>query len=406
MASVRGKGSIQALEKPERTCRRWRLQVRSGRDHVNGGYLRHTRVFHGTKTDAQKALRDFVAEIENGLRTDKATVSFAEYAEEWRQEREQNGYVSANTSKKALYNIRAMLPYIGNTKLRDLDTDTISRLMLKVRTTGGRDGNGRSGTTCRLIYTILNQILNDAVVRNVISKNPCDGIKPPKLDTEEKEALPTNEARRLAALLAKGEPDARRVGALLALTCGLRRGEVCALRWSDIDLKANALRVTHTLSSDGLSITAPKTKASRRVIPLDSAVAEYLAAWKKRQAGLLLANGISQGTERAVVSNSAGEYIDPSGFARWWRQWSQANGFGDYNLHQLRHSYATLLCANGVDLVTASGLMGHSGTAMLMKVYAHQTPENTIKAQAAVGNILFGKQEAPVIPFDSIRKGA
>ena len=208
-----------------------------------------------------------------------------------------------------------MLPYIGNTKLRDLDTDTVSRLMLKMRTTGGRGGSGRSGTTCRLIYTILNQILSDAVARNIISRNPCDGVKPPKLDTKEKEALPTSEAKRLARLLTESEPDTYRTGALLALTCGLRRGEVCALRWSDIDFDANVLRVEHTLSSDGKSITAPKTKASRRIIPLDKSIIRHLQLWKTKQAVILLSHGISQGIDRAVISNGAGEFVDPSNLA-------------------------------------------------------------------------------------------
>lgn len=382
------------------------MQVRCGRDHVNGGYMRHTRVYHGTKTEAQKALRDYIAEIESGLRADRADVTFAEYSEEWRSERERNGYISANTSLKDSYNIRAVLQFIGNIRLRDIDADTIAQLMTKLRNTGGKEGKGRSGTTCHAIYTMLNQVFSEAVSRKVISSNPCEGVKPPKNDTEEKEALPLSEARRLARLLTTGEPDAYRIGILLAITCGLRRGEICALAWSDVDFETGSLRIAHTLSSDGRFVTAPKTQASKRVIPLDDAVAKKLQEWKTLQAVSLLANGISQEEDKAVVGNGAGQSIDPSNLARWWRRWSAMNGFKGYSLHQLRHSYATLLCANGVDLVTASGLMGHSGTAMLMKVYAHQTPENTKRAQETVSGVLFGRQEAPMIPFDSVRKGA
>lgn len=223
MAKVTGEGSLQAMEQPERTCRRWRMQVRTGRDHVNGGYARRTRVFHGTKTEARKALREFISEVESGLRIDKANLSFAAYATEWLREREASGEISKGTLRKNEYHVSAMLPYIGNVRIAEIDADTLARLMVKLRSEGGKRGEGLSGTSVRGMFVTLNHMMSDAVKRDMLLSNPCSKVKPPKNDTKEKDALPVSEAQRLAGLLTDGVPDAHRMGALLALSCGLRR---------------------------------------------------------------------------------------------------------------------------------------------------------------------------------------
>lgn len=406
MARVQGKGSLQALDKPERGCKRWRMQVRCGRDHVNGGYARHTRVFHGTKTEAQKALRSYIAEVESGLRVDKKSLTFAFYAKEWMDERTLSGDIAQGTLRKNSYHIAAILPYIGNVRLSDIDADTVARLMVKLRTEGGKKGNGISGTTAHNIFVTLSHMLADAVRRNLILGNPCEKVKPPKLDTKEKRALSLEDARRLTQLLTEDNSNAHYIGALLALSCGLRREEICGLTWGDFDQAEGCIRITHALPADGKQLAPPKSDASRRIIPLDPFVLAHLSEWKTVQDVKLLGKGISQNGGCPVVCNADGGLMHPQNFARWWSRWAKKNGFEGCTLHQLRHTFATMLVANGTDMVTAADLMGHSDTTMLARVYAHLVPENASKATAAVGSALFGSRNTPVLPFASLAKGA
>lgn len=406
MTKVTGEGSLQAMEQPERTCRRWRMQVRTGRDYVNGGYSRRTRVFRGTKTEARKALRSFISEVESGLRVDKANLSFAAYAAEWVKEREASGEISKGTLRKNEYHVSAMLPYIGNVRVVDIDADTVARLVVKLRNEGGKRCAGLSGTSVRGMFVTLSHMLGDAVTRDMLLANPCSKVKPPKNDTKEKEALPVSEAQRLVGLLTAGMPDAHRMGALLALSCGLRREEVCGLRWSDFDTTAGCVRVTHALPADGKKLAPPKSDASRRTIPLDGSMLSAMDRWKSAQAVELLGKGIAQKPETPVVSSAVGGFMHPQNFARWWSFYAKRNGLEGYTLHQLRHTFATVMVASGVDMVTAADLMGHSDTAMLAKVYAHLVPENATRAVAVVGGVLFGGKETPVVPFAALAKGA
>ncbi|MEG2532989.1 MAG: phage integrase SAM-like domain-containing protein [Gordonibacter sp.] len=179
MSKVAGEGSLQAMEQPERTCRRWRMQVRTGRDYVNGGYSRRTRVFRGTKTEARKAPRSFISEVESGLRVDKANLSFAAYAVEWVKEREASGEISKGTLRKNEYHVSAMLPYIGNVRVVDIDADTVARLVVKLRNEGGKRCAGLSGTSVRGMFVTLSHMLGDAVTRDMLLANPCSKVKPP-----------------------------------------------------------------------------------------------------------------------------------------------------------------------------------------------------------------------------------
>lgn len=406
MARVQGRGSIQALEKPERTCKRWRLRVGTGYDYVTKKYTQATRIFRGTKTQAQAALRDFIEEVESGMKLKKAKMSFAEYTDEWLEARRLSGDIAKGTQRKNTEDLTRLMPYLGNIALADLDSENIGKALTLVRINGGKQCKAYSGTTMNGVYRALYMVLESARKAKIIAYNPCEDVPAPRKDTKEKEAMPQSEARRLIGILMDGDPESSRMAFLLALTCGLRREEACGLCWRDFDPVNRCIRVQNAYSADDLELVKPKTESSQRIIPLTPDVYERMREWKTVQAVQLLELGIPQSEDTPVVSTPDGGHKHPENLARSWRRFKNKHGFEPYTLHQLRHTFATRLVAAGVDMKTASTLMGHSSIAMLEKIYAHFVSENAEKAIAALNDDLFGESESVIVPFTDIQKTA
>lgn len=400
MAKIRGKGTIVPLEKPERRCQKWQLRVSVGRDPVTGRYKTKTRRFEGSKTEAQMELRAFINELESGVRTDTTEMTFGAYAERWLRAREASGQVARGTLRKDRQRVSYLLPFIGDIRLLDLTADVLERAVLRLLTEGGKGGRPLSGTTVNGAFVTLKQVLDDAVRKDVLLRNPCEKVTPPRKDTAEKAALDKTRARHLACLLTDGPPDARRMGALLALCCGLRRGEVLGLRWQDVDFESRVLHVSHSLSADGRELKGPKSAAGKRAMPIGGPLLDCLRAWRGVQGRYLVSLGIMPDGGCPIVTNSEGGTIHPENYGRWWRAWADENGYPDLSFHQLRHTYATMLVAQGTDLVTAKGLMGHSDASMLTSVYAHQVDENRIQAAQGIQSELF-PSAASVVGFPS-----
>lgn len=399
MAKIQGNGSIQPLEKPERTCRRWRLRVNTGFDHITGKYGQKTKTFRGTKTQAQAALRDFIEDVESGMKLKRAQTPFSVYADEWLETRKLSGDISSGTLRKNTTDLKRLKQYIGNVSLNDLDAENITRALIQVKTHGGQPGAPLSGTTMNGVFRVLKQVLESARKARIIPSNPCENVQAPRKDTKEKEALSRDDARRLTALLTDGEPEPKTVGFLLALTCGLRREEVCGLCWRDFDPAAKCIRVEHAYSEDECKEVEPKTKSSKRIVPLVPETLARLNEWKSLQEFQLWILGVGQSQDTPVVSIADGGHMHPQNFARAWKRYRKRHGFGDYTLHQLRHTFATRLVASGVDIKTAATLMGHASVNMLERVYAHFVPENAERAIAALGEDLFGDSQSVIVPF-------
>lgn len=391
MVKVTGKGSIIPLEDKAR-CAKWQLRVPVGKNHITKKYQTKTRRFEGTKTEAEAELRAFINELESGIRVDLMDVRFAAQADRWLEYRIKFDNIALGTQRKLRYQIKTMNMHLGSIKVVDLDSDTVESFYLALMDGDTLSGKPMSGTSTNQLAVTLKAILASAVKRKIILINPCDEAMTPSPDTAEREALSINEARRLMGLLLDGDPEAHTVGVLLALSCGLRRGEVLGLRWGDYDPEAKCLKIMHSLSEDGREFGSTKTKNSKRTIPLDGETAKRLEDWRGVQGRFLLGLGLPQDNGRAIITSAIGGNMHPANFGRWWGVFKKKHGFEKFSLHQLRHTFATLMVANQVDLVTAKALMGHKDTTMLTEIYAHVVPENLSKATATVGRILHEKK--------------
>jgi integrase len=180
----------------------------------------------------------------------------------------------------------------------------------------------------------------------------------------------------------------KNIGILLSLHTGLRIGELCAIRWDDIDLARRTLSVTKTIQRiyikeiDGraftkITITAPKTKASVRELPLSSFLSAQLARLYSAEKERIL-SASEAGTETYLLTGKA-DYIEPRSYRNYYNRYLRGADIPHLNFHGLRHTFATEMIRHGADVKTLSGLLGHSSVSLTMDLYVHPQMEQKRK---------------------------
>lgn len=367
------------------------------------------RVNSHSKSEKARCLREFRAELEKGARADVRNLTFGEYASEWLKEREAKaraGQLAARTVSKEANRLKTINMTFGDWRIREITRRDIKRFQLAI-TSADEEGHaptvsGRpvSGTTAHGIRITLRQILQEAKRDEVIERNPCEDLKAPAIDTKEKEPLSAQEAARFRALLDAATPRPSLVAFRLCLFAGLRRGEACGLRWSDVDLEGGTITIRHSLCSETLELKEPKTEAGARTIPLDAGTVAYLRAYRKAQAEKLFSLGLPIG-EACVCAKAGTAYMHPENLTRSLIRFAKKNGFEGVTPHILRHTYCTLLFAADVDPKTVQYLMGHSDIKTTLGVYAHYLKNKGMEAAHAVGRLMDSLPESNVFQLDA-----
>jgi integrase len=184
-----------------------------------------------------------------------------------------------------------------------------------------------------------------------------------------------------------------------ALYTGMRRGELMALKWGNVDLLANVIRVRKSLEqtkAGGLRFKVAKTKAGRRNITLPDIVVETLRDHRRQQLELRVALGLGKLSDDALVfpDNLEGAPRSPNAITKAWAAAAEALGVPDVTLHGLRHTHASQLIDAGVDIVTISKRLGHASPNVTLQVYAHLFKNSDAKAADAINAALAGPRQA------------
>lgn len=423
----RGRGSVwPAKDSAGRIVRNvWR--VRYTWTDADGGEHKENRTAYGTKSDAWAAVADMEAAHALGVTGDGRRVTFADFAADWQEAREQSGELSAAACAESRRIASRFSEYIGKTPVADITPAMIDGMMRKIREDRRRpDGSTLSNNTLRKYHVYLSQIMRKACDYDLIARNPCDRVKKPRAQEVHRRALSAADARRLSAEVAdeleraareydakerrmrrlgKDGPRARLYGVgelanLIAVQIGLatgaRLGEVLGMTWAAVDLEGRTIRIDKARKKahgGGWETAAPKTAAGRRIVHIDAGTAARLAWWKTLQARMLRdlgALGSRQRTppETPVVCNGAGTWSDQDNFSRWWRDWRDAHGFRSLKFHELRHTQATQLLANGTDIETVRARLGHANAAITMSFYVHPVSDKDGEAADMLGELL------------------
>lgn len=243
------------------------------------------------------------------------------------------------------------------------------------------------------MHAVLHRCFRDAVRWKKIPFNPADSADPPKLSADDdRDEMQVWTPAQVQTFLA--HVQAERLYALwaLAFSTGMRRGELCGLRWSDVDLDAGRLRVAQTLARVGkrLEYGTPKSKRSRRSLPLDTRTVAALKSWKAQQARERLAWGPAYNDTGLVFNREDGSPLSPDGVGKAFEVRARKSKLPIIRLHDIRHTYASISLASGVNIKVLSERLGHATVAFTLDVYGHLLPGMQEDAAEQVAGLIFG----------------
>jgi len=353
--------------------KRWRVIVYAGRDPITGR-KRQKSVSVASRAEAKQAEAWLITEVGAGQHRGTVNRTVAELLDRWLEWRQSVRPISPTTvATYRGYIDRSILPAIGKLQLGRLDAATLDAFYAHLRKRGGKGGRPMAASSVHQVHAILSGALNRAVVWGWTAHNPARLATPPSIERTDLQPPAVEDAARLLAVALAEDPE---LGLFLrlAVMLGARRGELCALRWSDVDLdQGEVLIAGGIVRVPGKSLVdkATKTHAKRRVA-LGADTVELLRAHRLTQAKNALAFGTTLALDAYVFSHDpdGSTPINPDGITHRFRRLARRLGVR-CRLHDLRHFMVTQLVAGGVDWRTVAGRAGHADGHMTLSTYAH-----------------------------------
>jgi integrase len=255
-----------------------------------------------------------------------------------------------------------------------------------------RAGKVLSNKTIRHHHMLISAVLNKAVEWEVIKENKARLIKPPKVEKRDVVFLEEAEVEVLIRELKKAPVQEAMMIKLFLLT-GMRRGEMCGLEWKDIDFKRKVLsihRASQYLKDRGVFTKEPKTKSSKRSMPIARTTSALLKNYKEWQEKQRAFYGDEWNESDRLFTTANGAPIHPDTVSGWFHDFIKRTGLPEVSVHGLRHTFITLMISKGIDIVTVSNLVGHSMPSTTINMYAHAVSERKASAVEAIGQVYDG----------------
>jgi integrase len=346
----------------------WRLRYR-----LNG--RRFTVTFHGNKGEALKELRRLIKSGEDGQHVDPSKIALADFLDRWERDWA-SGNVSGKTLETYAHHLKHVRRHLGTMTLQRLQPVDFATLYARLL----RDGeDSLAARTVGHIHRIVHRALGHAVQWGLLRQNPTDAVDPPRVADTEIEIL---QPEHLQTILNKLRGRSIYPIAALAVATGMRRGELLALRWKDVDIDASRLRVERSVeqTKSGLAFKSPKTKHGRRTIALPaSTVTELRSHWKAQQEQRIALGRGKSSPDDLVFPTWDGHTRSPNALTKEWSVLMDNLGLVA-TFHSLRHTHASQLIASGLDVITISRRLGHGSPSITLGVYGHLFPNTDDRA--------------------------
>lgn len=343
---------------------RWEGRVRIGT--TESGRTKYRSVYGKTYAQAKEKL--LLAQQE-GERSQTCDPLFSEVFAAWLQSNSVR-LKGASVYKYRDLAARHLLPALGALPLSRLTPERLNALLEQKLQSGNlKNGCGLSAAYVKTLSCLLHAVLGDAADRGLCAPLPPRALKKPQPQRTEITILTPAQQRTLAAACL-AEKNATGLGVFLTLYAGLRIGEVCALRWQDIDFEHRLLSIRHTIARvarDGgsrFTLDTPKTKTSLRQIPLCTPLHAYLC--ELRAADAKAEHFVLTGTNR---------FLSPRAAAYRFSALLRRCGLPPLHYHVLRHTFASRCVESGIDVKSLSELLGHANAAVTLNIYVHSSLE-------------------------------
>ena len=326
----------------------------------------------GNKKRAERLLREKLQEYEAREKLVQTDITFSDAIREWLIASEMRVDEITLQGYEALSRVH-LLPYFDTLKIKlaDVDRHVIQTYINEKHRCGRVDGKGGlSAKTMRLHKNVMYQTLKEAVINNILPSNPCEYVVLPQLQHYESKFYT---AEQITALLEaiKDEPIYPLIK--VAVIYGLRRSEVCGLKWDSIDFDADTLMIKHTVTKVSKTVEKDKTKnaASRRSFPLLPEVKQLLLDLKAREAENRKLFGKEYKQTDYIFRWDDGRSMAPDFVSQKFAKLLRQHGFPHIRFHELRHSCASVLIAMGFSLRDVQEWLGHSDIKMTANIYSH-----------------------------------
>ncbi len=380
----------------------YRLTVAEGFD-LNGKPVIHRKTVHGTKKDAEVELAKFVTEVQNGLVVDGKSLRFSEFIEIWKRDYGSKELAPTTYKRYCRMLETRILPYFGHfyiNKIRPTDImkfydllEKDTQLVRKKGNNGSKTKKPLSGKTILEHHRLLRAMLHKAVYWQLIVANPAERVQAPKAKKPKRRSYDDEQTKILLENLEllSVEDTKYKVAIILTIFTGVRLGELMGLEWQDVDFKNGIIcinRSSRYLSDMGVFTKTPKTESSIREIAIPEFIISLLEEYKlwyeeqKSIYGELWTN-----SDRLFVQ-ADGKPMHPSSISKWFVRYVSTIGLPVINFHGLRHTNASLLVAQNIDIAVVSARLGHAQISTTLDFYVHPLLSHNRKAGYALENLL------------------
>ena len=383
----------------------YRLSCLAGYN-LQGKPIKKTKTVHCTKKEAEIELAKFVADVQNGMVIEGKSLRFSEFTEIWKRDYGSKELAPSTYKRYCRMLETRLLPYFGHfyvNKIKPTDImqfyDLLSKdtqLVRKKDNDGNKTLKPLSGKTILEHHRLLRAMLHKAVYWQVIVSNPAERVQPPKAKKPKRKYYDDDQCKILLENLEQLDEEQIKYKTAIILTVftGVRLGELMGLEWNDIDFRNGIVSINRSsqyLADTGVFTKMPKTESSIREVAIPDFVISLLEEyklWYEEQKSLYGELWIN--SNRLFVQ-ADGKPMHPSTISKWFVKFIGQIGLPVINFHGLRHTNATLLIAQNVDVAVVAARLGHAQITTTLNFYVHPIIAHNKKASYVLENLLLPK---------------
>lgn len=378
MAKHRGHGEGSIYQRKDG---RWTASI------TTEGYRRKY-LYGKTRREVQEKLKVALREQQQGVLVTSPQQTVAQFLQQWLKGHRSSVRIRTYERYEQLVRIH-IIPYIGHIQLQKLTPQHIQNLYIKLENAVSGKKQLKS-TTINVIHCMLHKALEDAMKWGLVVRNVCNAVSAPRRGRYEIKPLTMEQAK---ILLDTAKQDSLEAFWVLALTTGMRRGEMLALKWQDINFEQALLQVRRIFTrqpGNRYIETEPKTEKSKRSIMLTSIAIEALKRHQIHQLETKLAAGPDWEENDLVFCTMFGTPLNPNWVLKRFKSLLKKASLPDIRLHDLRHSVATILLSMGTHPKIVQELLGHNRIQETIDTYSQVLPTIHRDAVSKLENLLWG----------------